>query len=125
MIGQVKGDIHTIGRNIVVTFLNGVGFEVINLGEDVADEDFIKVVKEKKPDILGLSALLTTTMPALKSVIQALEAAGLRSKVKVVVGGAPVTQGYADSIGADGYAGDGGVAVRICKEMMKAKEEVS
>jgi len=125
VIGQVKGDIHTIGRNIVVTFLNGVGFEVINLGEDVPDEEFIQEVREKKPDILGLSALLTTTMPALKSVIKALDEAGLRNKVKVVVGGAPVTQGYADSIGADGYAGNGGEAVRVCKELMNAREEVS
>ena len=122
IIGQVKGDIHTIGRNIVITFLKGVGFEVINLGEDVADEDFIKAVREKKPDILGLSALLTTTMPGLKRVIEALKVEGLRSQVKVVVGGAPVTREYAKSIGADGFGDDGGEAVRVCKELAKAKE---
>jgi 5-methyltetrahydrofolate--homocysteine methyltransferase len=121
IIGTVKGDIHDIGKNIVATFLRGVGFEVIDLGEDVPDEKFIEAVKENKADILGLCALLTTTMPSLNTVIKALEAAGLRSSIKVIVGGAPVTRDFATHIGADAYAHDGGEAARVCKELMTAK----
>lgn len=121
VIGTVKGDIHDIGKNIVATFLKGVGFEVIDLGEDVPDEKFIEAVKENKADILGLCALLTTTMPSLANVIKALEAAGLRSSTKVIVGGAPVTRDFAARIGADAYAHDGGEAARVCKELLTAK----
>jgi 5-methyltetrahydrofolate--homocysteine methyltransferase len=118
VIGTVKGDIHDIGKNIVCTFLSGVGFEVIDLGEDVPDNKFIEAVKESKADILGLCAMLTTTMPSIGAVIQALETANIRSNVKVIVGGAPVTRDYAAHIGADAYAHDGGEAARVCKKLM-------
>jgi 5-methyltetrahydrofolate--homocysteine methyltransferase len=121
VLGTVKGDIHDIGKNIVATFLKGIGFNVIDLGEDVPDEKFIEAVKENQADILGLCALLTTTMPSLSTVIKALEEAGLRSTVKVIVGGAPVTQDYADHIGADAYAANGGDAARVCRELVEAK----
>lgn len=118
VIGTVEGDMHDIGKNVVATFLRGNGFEVFDVGNNVTVNKFIEEVKEKKPDILGLSALLTTTMPVMAKVIQALEEASLRSRVKVVVGGAPVTQHYADHIGADGYAHDGGRAVPVCKQLV-------
>ena len=121
VIGTVKGDIHDIGKNIVATFLSGVGFEVVDLGEDVPDDKFVEAVKENKADILGLCALLTTTMPSLSTVIKALEAAGIRSSIKVIVGGAPVTRDFAARIGADAYAHDGGEAARVCKELITAK----
>ncbi len=118
VIGTVEGDMHDIGKNVVATFLSGNGFEVFDLGSNVATQKFIDEVKEKKPDILGMSALLTTTMPLMGKVIKALEETGLRSSVKVVVGGAPVTQDYAAYIGADGYAHDGGRAVPVCRELV-------
>ncbi len=118
VIGTVEGDMHDIGKNVVATFLSGNGFEVFDLGLNVPAQKFIDEVKEKQPDILGMSALLTTTMPVMGKVIKALEGAGLRSGVKVVVGGAPVTQDYADYIGADGYAHDGGRAVPVCRELI-------
>ena len=118
VIGTVEGDMHDIGKNVVATFLSGNGFEVFDLGLNVPAQKFIDEVKEKQPDILGMSALLTTTMPVMGKVIKALEETGLRSGVKVVVGGAPVTQDYADYIGADGYAHDGGRAVPVCREMV-------
>ena len=118
VIGTVEGDMHDIGKNVVATFLSGNGFEVFDLGLNVPAQKFIDEVKEKKPDILGMSALLTTTMPLMGKVIKALEDTGLRSGVKVVVGGAPVTQDYADYIGADGYAHDGGRAVPVCRELV-------
>jgi 5-methyltetrahydrofolate--homocysteine methyltransferase len=121
IIGTVKGDIHDIGKNIVSTFLSGVGFDVIDLGEDIPDSKFVEALKENKADILGLCAMLTTTMPSIGTVIKALDEAGLRSKVKVIVGGAPVTRDYAAHIGADAYAHDGGEAARVCKELMTAK----
>jgi 5-methyltetrahydrofolate--homocysteine methyltransferase len=121
IIGTVKGDIHDIGKNIVSTFLSGVGFDVIDLGEDIPDSKFVEALKENKADILGLCAMLTTTMPSIGTVIKALNEAGLRSKVKVIVGGAPVTRDYAAHIGADAYAHDGGEAARVCKELMTAK----
>ncbi len=121
VIGTVKGDIHDIGKNIVSTFLRGVGFEVVDLGEDIVDESFIEAVKENKADILGLCAMLTTTMPSMGTVIKALETAGIRSNIKVIVGGAPITREYAAHIGADAYAHDGGEAARVCKELMTAK----
>ena len=119
VVGTVKGDVHDIGKNIVVMSLRGAGFEVTDLGVDVPDGAFVDQVRAEKPDILGLSALLTTTMPSLGSVIKALEAAGLRSRVKVIVGGAPVTQGYADMIGANGYGRDAGQAARKCRQFME------
>jgi len=118
VIGTVEGDMHDIGKNVVATFLSGNGFEVFDLGLNVPVQRFIDEVKEKKPDILGMSALLTTTMPVMGKVIKALEEAGLRSRVKVIVGGAPVTQDYANFIGADGYAHDGGKAVPVCRELV-------
>ena len=118
VIGTVEGDMHDIGKNVVATFLSGNGFEVFDLGLNVSVQQFIDGVKEKKPDILGMSALLTTTMPVFGKVIKALEEGGLRSSVKVVVGGAPVTQDYANYIGADGYAHDGGRAVPVCRQLI-------
>jgi len=118
VIGTVEGDMHDIGKNVVATFLSGSGFEVFDLGNNVAEKKFVDEVKEKKPDILGLSALLTTTMPCMGRVIKALDAAGLRSRTKVIVGGAPVTQDYANYIGADAYAHDGGRAVPVCKQLL-------
>jgi len=109
---------HDIGKNVVATFLKGSGFEVFDLGNNVPDKRFVEEVREKKADILGLSALLTTTMPNMGRVIKALEEAGLRSSVKVIVGGAPVTQDYANYIGADAYAHDGGRAVPVCKQLL-------
>ena len=118
VIGTVQGDMHDIGKNVVATFLRGNGFEVFDLGLNVPVEKFIEEVRERAPDILGLSSLLTTTMPIMGSIIKALETAGLRSKVKVIVGGAPVTQDYADFIGADAYAHDGGRAFPVCKQLL-------
>jgi len=118
VIGTVEGDMHDIGKNVVATFLKGSGFEVFDLGNNVPDKRFVEEVREKKADILGLSALLTTTMPNMGRVIKALEEAGLRSSVKVIVGGAPVTQDYANYIGADAYAHDGGRAVPVCKQLL-------
>ena len=118
VIGTVQGDMHDIGKNVVATFLRGNGFEVFDLGLNVPVEKFIEEVRERAPDILGLSSLLTTTMPIMGSIIKALETAGLRSKVKVIVGGAPVTQNYADFIGADAYAHDGGRAFPVCKQLL-------
>ena len=117
LVGTVKGDLHDIGKNLVLTMLKGAGFDAIDLGIDVSTEAFIRAVKEHKPDVLGLSALLTTTMPRMAEVIQALKEAGLRSEVKVIVGGAPVNQKYAYDIGADGYAANGGEAVDLVKSI--------
>ena len=118
VIGTVEGDMHDIGKNVVATFLKGSGFEVFDLGLNVPDQKFIDEIKDKKPDILGLSALLTTTMPFMGRIIKALEAGGLRSNLKVIVGGAPITQDYANYIGADAYAHDGGKAVQVCKQLL-------
>ncbi len=120
VIGTVQGDVHDIGKNLVAMMLEGAGFEVIDIGIDVSAEDIVKAVEEKKPQILGLSALLTTTMPALKTTIDALKEAGLRDKVKVMVGGAPVTQDYADEIGADGYASDAAGAVTLARGLVQS-----
>ena len=119
VIGTVEGDIHDIGKNMVVMFLKGVGFEVFDLGTDVPDGKFVEAVCEIRPDILGLSSLVTTTMPAMGRLIKALDVAGLRSSVKVIVGGAPITQDYANFIGADAYGHDAGQAARVCKELIK------
>lgn len=114
-IGTVKGDLHDIGKNLVKMMLEGAGFEVIDLGIDVSVDKFVEAVKEHKPNIIALSALLTTTMVNMPEVIKALEAAGLREKVKIMIGGAPITQNYADQIGADGYSPDAASAVDNAK----------
>ena len=118
VLGTVKGDLHDIGKNLVGMMLEGAGFEVVDLGVDIPAEKFIQVAKEKNADIIGLSALLTTTMPAMKDVIAALTKEGIRKNVKVMIGGAPVTQDYADEIGADGYAPDAASAVDKAKELL-------
>lgn len=118
VLGTVKGDIHHIGKNIVGIMLKGSGFTVHDLGVDVPAERFVDAVREHEPHILGLSALLTTTAPAMKTVIEALGAAGVRDKVKVLIGGAAVTEEFAASIGADGYGRDAGVAVDKAKELV-------
>jgi 5-methyltetrahydrofolate--homocysteine methyltransferase len=114
-IGTVKGDLHDIGKNLVKMMLEGAGFEVIDLGTDVTTDKFVEAVKEHKPNIIGMSALLTTTMVNMAEVIKALEATGLRDKVKIMIGGAPITQNYADQIGADGYSPDAASAVDKAK----------
>jgi len=118
-IGTVRGDLHDIGKNLVAMMLEGAGFEIIDLGVDVKPEQFVQVVKEKNVRLVCLSALLTTTMPAMKDTIKALEEAGLRNGACVMIGGAPVTQNYADEIGADGYAPDAASAVDKAKELLK------
>lgn len=115
-IGTVKGDLHDIGKNLVASMLEGGGFEVYDLGADVPPERFIAAIEEKKVSIVCLSALLTVTMPSMKSTIEALREAGVRDKVKVFVGGAPVTQQFADQIGADGYGPTAGVAVALARQ---------
>jgi 5-methyltetrahydrofolate--homocysteine methyltransferase len=120
VIGTVKGDLHDIGKNLVRMMLEGGGFRVIDLGVDVSPEKFIQAIKENNAQILAMSALLTTTMPSMKVTIDALKEAGLRDKVKVMVGGAPVTQQWADEIGADGYAPDAASAVDKAKELISA-----
>jgi len=117
-IGTVKGDLHDIGKNLVIMMLRGAGFEVIDLGIDVPVEKFVEVARNDDIKVLGMSALLTTTMPMMKTVIDAIEDAGVRDKVKVIIGGAPVTQSYADEIGADGYAPDASTAVDKVKELL-------
>ena len=118
VIGTVKGDLHDIGKNLVASMLEGCGFEVVNIGIDVSADKFIEEVKKNQPDILCMSALLTTTMGYMKEVIDALEAAGIRQQVKVMVGGAPVTQGFADEIGADGYSDNANSAVTVAKQLL-------
>jgi 5-methyltetrahydrofolate--homocysteine methyltransferase len=118
VIGTVGGDLHDIGKNLVGTMLEGSGFEVVDLGTDVAPEKFVDAVRDLQPEVVGLSALLTTTMPSMTATIKALGEAGLREKVKVLIGGAPVTQDFADSIGADGFAPDASSAARKTKEML-------
>lgn len=113
VVGTVKGDLHDIGKNLLGTMLQGAGWDVIDLGVDVAPEKFLQAVKEHQPSALGLSALLTTTMGSMKTVITLLEQEGLRAKVKVMVGGAPVSAKYAQEIGADGFAPDAGSAVHV------------
>ena len=118
VIGTVKGDLHDIGKNLVASMLEGCGFEVINIGIDVSADKFIEEVKKNQPDILCMSALLTTTMGYMKEVIDALEKAGIRDRVKVMVGGAPVSQGFADEIGADGYSDNANTAVQVAKQLL-------
>jgi len=121
VLGTVKGDLHDIGKNLVGIMIEGAGFEVIDLGVDVSPEQFVAAVREKKADVVGLSALLTTTMPSMRSTIEALEEAGLRDKVKVIIGGAPVTQKYADEIGADGYGRDAAAAANLVKRLLNVE----
>jgi 5-methyltetrahydrofolate--homocysteine methyltransferase len=116
--GTVKGDLHDIGKNLVCMMLEGAAFEIIDLGSDVSPERFVEAARENQADIVAMSALLTTTMTNMSTTISALEAAGLRGQVKVMVGGAPVTQRYADEIGADGYAPDASRAVAKAKELV-------
>ena len=118
VVGTVKGDLHDIGKNLVASMLEGCGFEVKNIGIDVPSDKFVEAVKDYNADILCMSALLTTTMTYMKDVIQALEDAGIRQNVKVMVGGAPVTQNFADEIGADGYSDNANSAVAVAKELM-------
>ncbi len=120
VIGTVQGDIHDIGKNLVCVFLEGAGFEVIDLGVDVAPERFVETVQRESPKILALSSLLTSTMPAMRRTIEALSHAGLRDRVRVLVGGAPVTQAYADAIGADGYAPDAASGAAKAVQMAEA-----
>jgi methylmalonyl-CoA mutase cobalamin-binding domain/chain len=118
-IGTVKGDLHDIGKNLVGSLLEGGGFEVIDLGVNVTPEKFIATVNEKQANIIAMSALLTTTMPSMKTTIDALKQAGVRDKVKVLIGGAPITQKYADEIGADGYSENAVGAVALAKKAVK------
>jgi corrinoid protein of di/trimethylamine methyltransferase len=120
VIGTAQGDLHDIGKNLVAMMLEGAGFTVHNLGRDVAPEKFVAAVEEHQARIVGISALMTTTMPAMKRTLDALVRAGLRERVKVMVGGAPVTQAYANEIGADGYAKDSTLAVARAKELVGA-----
>ncbi len=125
VMGTVKGDVHDIGKNLVNIMLEGAGFRVVDLGVQVAPERFIEAIQEYQPDIVGFSAFLTTTMPMFKANINALEKAGLRDQVIVMVGGAPVTQEYADAVGADGYASDASAAVAKAKELLKKQRQLT
>jgi len=119
VIGTVKGDLHDIGKNLVAMMLEGAGFQVIDCGIDCPAEKFIKAAQENGAAVIAMSALLTTTMPAMKQVIEALAAQGLKGKVKTMIGGAPVTQNYADEIGADGYSADAASAVDLAKALLR------
>ena len=118
VIGTVAGDLHDIGKNLVGMMLEGAGFEIIDLGTDVSSDQFVAAVKQHQPDIIGMSALLTTTMASIKSTIDSLVDAGVRGQVKVIIGGAPITQDFADKVGADGYAADAGSASRVAKTVL-------
>jgi corrinoid protein of di/trimethylamine methyltransferase len=118
VIGTVQGDLHDIGKNLVASMLEGGGFEVVDLGVDVPAEKFVEAAQEKDGSIVALSALLTTTMTQMKMVIEALEAAGVREKTRVMIGGAPITQQYADEIGADGYSDNASAAVGLARKMV-------
>jgi 5-methyltetrahydrofolate--homocysteine methyltransferase len=117
-VGTVKGDLHDIGKNLVAMMLEGAGYAITDLGTDVAPEKFVAAIQEDGVDVVALSALLTTTMPSMKATIEAILAAGLREDVKVIVGGAPVTQEYADQIGADGFASDASGAVTVTESLL-------
>jgi len=123
VIGTVKGDIHDIGKNLVAMMLEGAGFQVINLGVNNDADKFINAIKQSNCEIVGMSALLTTTMPYMQVVIRALKDAGLRDKVSVMVGGAPVTQAFADEIGADAYGRDAAITVEIAKKLIAARRD--
>jgi 5-methyltetrahydrofolate--homocysteine methyltransferase len=117
LLGTVKGDLHDIGKNLVGMMCEGAGFEVVDIGKDVDPETFVEAIQEHTPSILGLSALLTTTMGAMETTIKALEEAGLRDKIKIMIGGAPVTQDFADQIGADGYAANAASASELAQQL--------
>jgi 5-methyltetrahydrofolate--homocysteine methyltransferase len=119
VIGTVKGDIHDIGKNLVSMMMESAGFEVVDLGVDIEAARFVAAVKEENADILALSALLTTTMPMLQKTMDAIMESGLRDQVKIIVGGAPVTQSFADEIGANGYAPDAGSASKLAKQLLQ------
>lgn len=118
VMGTVKGDLHDIGKNLVAMMLEGAAFEIVDLGTDVSPEKFVEAVKTHRPQIVGMSALLTTTMPNMKTTIEALKAASVRDQVKVIIGGAPVTEAYARDIGADGFAPDASRAVTLTKSLV-------
>jgi 5-methyltetrahydrofolate--homocysteine methyltransferase len=118
VIGTVQGDLHDLGKNIVKMMLEGASFEVVDAGIDVSAAQFVELVREEEPGVIGLSALLTTTMPAMRDVIISLREAGLRDQIRVIIGGGPVTLNYADDIGADGYAPDAPQAVTLVKGLM-------
>jgi 5-methyltetrahydrofolate--homocysteine methyltransferase len=118
VVGTVAGDLHDIGKNLVAMMLEGAGFQIIDLGTDVAPEKFVEAVQANDPDIVGMSALLTTTMASISATIEALTEAGVRDKVKVIIGGAPITQDFADKVGADGFAPDAGSAPRMAKALL-------
>ena len=118
VIGTVKGDLHDIGKNLVGMMLESAGFTVINVGVDAGPEKFLQAVKDHAPDIIGMSALLTTTMLSMKDTIELLKEEGLRDKVKVMIGGAPISQDFSDEIGADGFAPDAGSATDLCKKLL-------
>jgi 5-methyltetrahydrofolate--homocysteine methyltransferase len=119
-IGTVKGDLHDIGKNLVAAMLEGAGFEVVDLGVDVTPEKFITAVREKKATLIAMSALLTTTMNSMKTTVDAIKSAGIRNNVKIMIGGAPVTQKYADEIGADGYSTNANGAVALARKLVAA-----
>ena len=125
VMGTVKGDIHDIGKNLCDIMLEGAGFNVIDLGVNVPPEKFIEAIQQHQPQAVGMSAFLTTTMPMFKANIEAIKAAGLRDQVKILVGGAPVTQEYADVVGADGYAPDANSCVRLTKKLIGITEETA
>ncbi|AET70445.1 methyltransferase cognate corrinoid protein [Desulfosporosinus orientis DSM 765] len=118
LIGTVKGDLHDIGKKLVVMMLESAGFDIIDLGVDIDPTAFVNAVKEHKPQVVGLSALLTTTMVAMRDTVEALKEEGLRDTVKIVVGGAPISQSFADDIGADGYAPDAAAATDLCRGLI-------
>jgi methylmalonyl-CoA mutase cobalamin-binding domain/chain len=124
LMGTVKGDVHDIGKNLCNIMLEGAGFEVIDLGVNVPPEKFVEQINEHEPDVVGFSAFLTTTMPMFKANINALQKAGIRDKVIVMVGGAPVTQEYADAVGADGYSADASSAVKKAKQLIEQRREM-
>jgi corrinoid protein of di/trimethylamine methyltransferase len=118
LIGTVEGDLHDIGKNLVAMMLEGAGFDVVDLGVDIPAEEFVEAVKEHEPEVLGMSALLTTTMPAMQEVVESLEEAGIRDEVKIMVGGAPVTEDFANEIGVDGYAPDGSTSTDLARDFV-------
>jgi 5-methyltetrahydrofolate--homocysteine methyltransferase len=120
VLGTVKGDLHDIGKNLVAMMLEGGGFEVIDLGVDASPEKFVTAIRDEQPQVVGMSALLTTTMVNMRSIIDALAEAGVRDQVRIMIGGAPVTQRYADEIGADGYAPDAASAVDLARSLVGA-----
>ena len=125
LMGTVKGDVHDIGKNLVDIMLEGAGFRVVDLGVQVAPEAFVEAIREYEPEVVGFSAFLTTTMPMFKVNIEVIERAGLRDRVAIMVGGAPVTQEYADAVGDDGYAPDASAATKLAKELLAARRGIA